>query len=251
MGIIAFVAALNAQAQSLSDYQLLHSKPVGNSIMQLALRRIDGLFLSGPIEYDWLAATNKGGLVNLPKDEYFCSARVIGPNGKAVPFRKAFENLGKHFYDLKYPAGEQPGIAIDDTLRIRPTPGTQAAAGEVVFAGEKTEEGGSFYNLEDVFEMKEPGEYKVSLQLQAYERMYKGGQIFMFQLDRFEPFEFIVTKIAPRKANDFSLWVGMCVCPYKLFSRHPLENSKPKEFYRTPAVQESAMRLQWRKTRNC
>jgi len=103
-----------------------------------------------------------------------------------------------------------------------------------VFAGEKTEEGGSFYNLEDVFEMKEPGEYKVSLQLQAYERMYKGGQIFMFQLDRFEPFEFIVTKIAPRKANDFSLWVGMCVCPYKLFSRHPLENSKPKEFYRTP-----------------
>jgi hypothetical protein len=42
--------------------------------------------------------------------------------------------------------------------------------------------------------MKKPGLYAVRLQCQVYETIYKGGQAFMYKLERFEPLEFTVAK---------------------------------------------------------
>jgi len=189
------MTALNLQAQFSVGYPPNRSKTVGELIMQVALQRSDGVVSSGnPIEYGWLAITNKGCMVNLPKDEFFCCAKMFGPDGKNIPLQSSFENLWKRFFDLKFPSGELPITAIEEMLRIRPAHGTQAAAGDVMFAGKEKTEGRSFYSLENIFQMKEPGQYKVSMQFQAYERIYKGGQTFVYKLDRFEPFEFTVTK---------------------------------------------------------
>jgi hypothetical protein len=48
-------------------------------------------------------------------------------------------------------------------------------------------------SVKDLFAVKEPGVYKVILQFQVYARIYKGGQSFAYQLERFEPIEFSVT----------------------------------------------------------
>ena len=49
-------------------------------------------------------------------------------------------------------------------------------------------------SIEDMFDLKSAGVYKVRLQFQVYMRIYKGGQSFVYQLERFEPLEFVITK---------------------------------------------------------
>jgi hypothetical protein len=132
--------------------------------------------------------------MHLPKDEYLCFAQMLDSTGNAVPLRWSFRNLGKHFFDVKYPSNEQPWSEVEDMMSIRPAHGTCPAMVENVCASQKSMEGRSFYGLEDVFQIKKPGMYKVRLQFQAYERIYKGGQNFAYKLERFEPVEFTVTK---------------------------------------------------------
>lgn len=195
MTTIALVVALGVNAQCLTDYQVIRSKASDDLILQVSIRKTHGiLYSTSSIEYGWFTVTNKNCMVNLPKDEFFSFVQMFDSAGNAIPLQGAFTNLGKHFFDLKYPSTEQPGSAIEEMLRIRPPHGTQSAAGEIVFAGQKSMEGRSFYDLEHVFQIKKPGQYKVRLEFQAYERIYKGGQSFAYKLERFEPVEFTVIK---------------------------------------------------------
>jgi hypothetical protein len=70
----------------------------------------------------------------------------------------------------------------------------QQTMADFVVPGQKIGEGRSFYGLDDIFQLKGPGKYKVRLQFQVYERLYKGERIWMYKLERFEPVEFTVIK---------------------------------------------------------
>jgi hypothetical protein len=65
---------------------------------------------------------------------------------------------------------------------------------DFVIATQDVGGGGTFDSLEDVFQIKIPGQYRVRIQFQTYETIYKGGHNFMYKLVRFEPLEFTVTK---------------------------------------------------------
>jgi hypothetical protein len=192
---IAFVLVLRTNAQPSSDYQVIRSKPAGDLVLEVWLHKADATsYGTSSISYDWLTLTNQQIAVDLPKEEYFCMAQMFDSASNTVPLRPGFRNLGKHFFDLKYPSMEQPWSAIAEVMRIKPAHGTQSAAVEFVIASQKFGGGGSFYDLEDVFQLEKPGQYKVRLQFQAYERIYKGGQSFTYKLQRFEPLEFTVRK---------------------------------------------------------
>ncbi len=192
---IAFVASLATNAQSSHENQLIRSKPVDDLVQEVWLRKTLGiLYSTSYIRYDWLTLSNQQMAVYLPTAEYACFAQMFNSASNAISLRWSFRNLGKHFFDLKYPSIEQPWNAIKKTISIRPAHGTQAAAADFVIASLDFGGGQSFYNLEDLFQMKRPGRYTVRLQFQAYERIYKGGQNFAFKLERFDPVEFSVTK---------------------------------------------------------
>jgi hypothetical protein len=119
--IITFVTALGTNAQSWSHYQAIRSKAVDDLILEIWLYKTDQLlYNTNSIGYDWLTVTNKSLVVNLPKDEYFCYAEMFDSESNAVPLRSDFRNLGKRFYDLKYPSVEQPWSALKDVLRMKP-----------------------------------------------------------------------------------------------------------------------------------
>jgi hypothetical protein len=193
---ITFVVAVGTNAQSWSNYQVIRSKLADDLILEVWLYKTHPtLYITNGIGYDWLTVTNVNCVVDLPKDEYFCYPQMFDSTSNAVPLRPRFRNFGKHFFDLKYPSTEQTWSAIEDMMRIRPAHGTQQTATvEFVIATQDVGGGGSFYNLEDVFQIQKPGQYKVRLQFQAYERIYKGGQSFAYKLERFDPVEFTVTK---------------------------------------------------------
>jgi hypothetical protein len=194
--IAAFLAiATVANAQSSPDIQLIRSKPSDDLVLTVSVFKThDMLYTTSSIQYGWLSVTNKYTMVFLPKDEYLCCAQMYDSMGNTVPLRSNAKNMGKHFFDLKYPSVDQLWDAIEDRMRIRPPHGTQGAAAESVFAGLKSSEGRTFPCPEDIFQIKKTGLYKVKLQFQAYERIYKGGHSFTYKLERFEPLEFTVTK---------------------------------------------------------
>jgi hypothetical protein len=193
--IITFVTALGTNAQSWSHYQAIRSKAVDDLILEIWLYKTDQLlYNTNSIGYDWLTVTNKSHVVNLPKDEYFCYAEMFDSESNAVPLRSDFRNLGKRFFDLKYPSIEQPWSAVEEIMRIRPPRGTQPARVDFVMALPKIGEGRTFFGLGDVFQIGKPGQYRVKLQFQAYERIDKGGHNVMYKLERFDPVEFTVTK---------------------------------------------------------
>ncbi len=192
---ILVCVAVGTNAQVSSDYQVIRSKPSGDLILQVSLDKTNGsLYSTCAIEYSWFTVTNQSIIVHLPKNEYFCYAQMFDSANKAVPLRWSFRNMGKHYFDLKYPSTEEPWDAIKEVILIRPPHGTQAAAAETVFAGRKSAESRTFSPLEDIFQLRKPGKYNVRLQFQVYERIYKGGQTFLYKLERFEPLEFSVTK---------------------------------------------------------
>jgi hypothetical protein len=75
-----------------------------------------------------------------------------------------------------------------------PAHGTQSEAAEILFAGRNSNEGRFLPCPDDLFELKKPGLYSLKLQFQVYKRIYKGGQSFTYQLERFEPILLKVTR---------------------------------------------------------
>ena len=186
-----------------SDYQVIRSKPSDDLLLEVWLHKAhDDLYNLGGITYHWRTITNFQMVIEIPKDEYLCYAQMFDSANNAVPLRPAYKNLGKRFFDLKYPAPEEPwSDAIKDVLRMKPAHATGPSLGmgpqtiaDFMIATPDIGGGRSFYNLDDVFKVEKAGKYKVRLQFQAYERIYKGGQSFAYKLERFEPVEFTVTK---------------------------------------------------------
>ena len=196
MIITKFAVALALIAQPSSDYRVIRSKATDDLILEVWLPKTGVVIPSSfSMRYDWLTVTNYQMKVDLVKDEHFYDAQMFDSAGHDIPLKESFTNLGKHFFDLKYPSTEQPSSEIEHLMRVKPAHGTQhSATVEFVIATQDVGGGGSFYNLEDVFQMQNPGQYRVRLQFQAYERIYKGGQDFTYKLERFEPVEFTVTK---------------------------------------------------------
>jgi hypothetical protein len=193
--IIAFLVIFGATAQPHAEYNIVRSKPVDDLILQVSLDEKNGIVLStSPIGYGWFTVTNKGILLNLPKDECLCYAQMFDSNSNAVELHWNFRNSGKRFFDLKYPSPEQSWDDIENIVRIRPAHGTQSAAADVVSAGRKSCEGRQLPCFDEIFQIQKPGLYKVRLQFQAYKPIYKGGRNVMYKLERFDPVEFTVTK---------------------------------------------------------
>jgi hypothetical protein len=158
---------------------------------------------TGDIDYDWVTTSGSNLNVKIPKDGYLCFAQMFDATSNAVPLRHKFASLGKHFFDLKYPAAEQPWDAIKDTLRMKPAritgpTGPSLGLGPQMMAdyvlAREVGEHRSFSHIEDMFELKKPGLYTVRLQFQAYEQIYKGGHKYAYKLHRFDPVEFAVKK---------------------------------------------------------
>jgi hypothetical protein len=178
-----------------SDYQIIRSKPADDLTVQVAMRKMNGVADAGAsIEYGWFTLTNAGCLVYLPKEEYRCSIQLFDSNSNSLPLRMNFKDLGKNFLNLKYPSSEQAWNAIENTVAIRPAHGTQSAAGEVVFAGQARFEGRSLASPEELFQMEGRGLYRLRLQFQAYTSLYRGGQVTVYKLVRFDPIEITVAK---------------------------------------------------------
>ncbi|MGP8201318.1 MAG: hypothetical protein ACLQU4_17645 [Limisphaerales bacterium] len=200
--LLVIGAAISATAKP-SDYAELKSKPVDDLVLDVRVRKVDTtVYRTSPILYSWLTVTNSRGHVILPKDEYFCLARMFDSASNEVPRRATFKGLGSKFSELSYPSPEEPwSDRIQNVVRTRPAHvtgpslwfGKQTMA-DSVFATQDLGEQREFYNLEDVFDLKRPGRYTVRLQFQAYASIYKGGQTFAYKLERFEPVEFTVTK---------------------------------------------------------
>jgi hypothetical protein len=148
---------------------------------------------SDSIDY-LLRATSNGISVFYPNDEYLCFAEMFDASGNAVLPRSSFGTLGLHFFDLKYPSGEQPWEQIEHILRIRPAHGTQSAKADRDLLGRKGWAGRPFHTSDEMFDLKAPGRYRLKLRFQVYEWVYKGGQTYAYILERFDPVEFFVTK---------------------------------------------------------
>jgi hypothetical protein len=196
IAIFVFVLAAGTNAESLSDYQVIRSKPTDDLILEIWLPKTNVVIPSSfSVRYDWLTSTNNQMKVYMLKDEYFCYAQMFDSSGNAMLLRSSFTNLGKQFFELTYPSNEQPSSEIENLIRAKPAHVKQQSAKvEFVIATQDVGGGAFFYNIEDVFQMQKSGQYKVRLQFQVYERIYKGGQNFTYKLVRFDPVEFNVTK---------------------------------------------------------
>lgn len=191
--LIVYTTTFNARA---SQFHTIRSKPSDDLILELRLHKEGkNSYRLGPIVYGWLTFTNLQAKVKIPKDEYFCYAQMFNSRGIAIPLRPGFQTLGKSFFDLKYPSNEQAGDAILNTVRVQPPHGTQQTPTvNFVIATQNSAGGGSFNNLDEMFDIKEPGQYRVKLQFQVYVRANKGGNNWVYKLVRFAPVEFNVTK---------------------------------------------------------
>jgi hypothetical protein len=173
----------------------MHSQPSGGLKMQVSMKETEGILASStPIGYGWFTTTNQSLIVYLLKDEYLCTAKMFDSASNAVTLRNSFRDFGNHFFDLKYPSGEQTWDTIDGFTRIKPAHGTQSEAAETLFAGPNSTEGRFLPCPDDLFQLKSLGRYTLRLQFQVYERIYKGGRNFAYKLERFDPIEFTVTK---------------------------------------------------------
>jgi hypothetical protein len=190
-----------------SDYEVLLSRPSGDIFVEVWLHKSAGTnySLSDPIRYDFRSVTNLNCKIELPKETYLCSAQMFDSSGNSVPLSTKHRDCGRRFYELEYPSAEQPWSgALTNVLRMKPAritgpSGASLGIGEqmqsdFVMAQQDAGEQRPLAGVEDLFDVKSAGVYKVRLQFQVYMRIYKGGQSFAYQLERFEPLEFIITK---------------------------------------------------------
>jgi hypothetical protein len=130
---------------------------------------------------------------------------MFDSTGKSVPLRTKHRDLGRRFYELEYPSAEEPWSgALANVLRMKPAritgpSGAQLGIGEqmesdFVMAEQEAGEERPLASVEDLFDVKRPGAYRVRLQFQVYMRIYKGGQSYAYQLERIEPIDFIITQ---------------------------------------------------------
>lgn len=190
-----------------SDYQALRSKASGDLFLEVWLHKSDGTnySLTDQISYDFQTVTNVNCQIELPKETYLCSAQMFDSAGNNVQLSRKYRDLGRRFYELKYPSGEQTWSSVlSDVLSMKPARIT-GPSGSFLGIGKQMEsdfltaeqEAGEerpLAGVEDLFDVKRPGVYKVRLRFQVYMRIYKGGQSYAYQLERFEPIDFIITK---------------------------------------------------------
>lgn len=127
---------------------------------------------------------------------------MLDADSNAIPLRAAHRNLGKRFFELKYPGVEEPwSDELKSVLHMIPRHDTGPSLGdgrtmrpEFTMVTQDESVGRAFYDLGDVFQITKPGRYTVKLQFQVYVRVWKGGQIFAYKLVRFEPIEFMIRK---------------------------------------------------------
>ena len=199
--VLFVLCVLNTRAD---DFQWLLSKSARDLKVRVWLHteRDMSFSITTPINYEFVTVTNKNCVVELPKDEFICSAQMLDSKGNAVPLSTQCAKFGKRFHELVYPSVEQKwDNALRNVLRMKPAHSTGPSLGfgqqmeaDFVIA---TQDGSSEHSLpsvEELFAPEIPGEYKISLQFQAYARIYKGGQSFAYKLERFEPIEFTVKK---------------------------------------------------------
>jgi hypothetical protein len=187
-----------------SGYQVIRSKPSGILVVECWLYKPrTNFYTTDSIEYDWVTTTMTNCKVVLPKEEYRCFVQIFDSASNAVPLRKNFEYVGKHFCDLKYPCPEQEWSQIEDVLSMKPAhvTGPPMWLGEQMMAdfvmASDIGEHRTLHNIDEMFDVKKAGPYTVRLHFHAFALIHKGGQQYAYKLERFEPIEFMVTKAPP------------------------------------------------------
>jgi hypothetical protein len=112
---------LGTDAYPSPGFRTIKSKPTDDLILEIWLPNTNlPIPSSSTIRYDWLTVTNRRMKVDLLKEEYFCHAEMFDSASNAMPLRPRFSKLGKHFFDLKYPASEQTSSEITNCIRLKP-----------------------------------------------------------------------------------------------------------------------------------
>ena len=111
----------------------------------------------------WRMTTNNPVTLYMPTAvEYVYQIELLDTNGFALPKKKLAEKIGKEFSDLK------PSFANDTGFKLKIQHITPSLGGEYLFFPHKPGyyNGEPFYSPNDLFEIKQPGNYTLRIQFQ-------------------------------------------------------------------------------------
>ena len=140
----------------------------------------------------WETKTNKNDEVTvyMPTTlEYLYQIELLNTNGFALPKTKLAEKVGVKFLDLK------PLFANDTGFKLKIQHITPNLGGEYIFFPHKSGDynGEPYYSPNDLFEIKQPGNYTLRIQFQlivaSSSNIYKTAHIV-----RFPPLEYPLVK---------------------------------------------------------
>lgn len=188
--IVPMVFALVAQES------IVRSEFVNDVAIEVAPITVYNEFVSSnKIGYCFFTQTNNDEILFLPKDEYFCIAKMVDSNGRAVRVRSIGANLGRRFFDIKEP--------YTDILKIVKAHGTDSEHAESAYAHMDGSGGKVFYAPDELFVIKVPGEYRLSLQFQVLEMVPVAGGNSVLRLVRFPSMDIpVVSKVVGARAFD-------------------------------------------------
>ena len=132
------------------------------------------------IWYQFISKTNVFRIF-IPKPSCFCTIELIGTNGQSV----AKSSLGKR-YGARFT--KAPGFDWDSkwSSMAKDRDGTASH----VFAGPHGGGSAHFWRCEDLFRVREPGDYKLRIQFQAFQEVnFPERHKREIRLIRFPPFE--------------------------------------------------------------
>jgi len=145
----------------------------------------------------WRMTTNNSMTLYMPTAlEYVYRLELLDTNGSALPPTKLAEKIGVKFLDFK------PSFANDTGFNLKILQTDPSLGGEHLFFPHRPGyfNGEHFYSPNDLFEIKQPGNYTLRIQFQFILRTGH-GQDKTAHLVRFSPLDYPLVKLPNNQTN--------------------------------------------------